>query len=163
MKINHWKINWSIQTNLCQLVNILISILVLVNRWSIDSHIKLSANDIDCHQLLLITSVSVQYKWIKIDEKSQKPVSLISNINRLVGIDFDRLTNSSIAYAETIYIVTMLLIIASAIITLCRIGTASIFSFNNCTKARRLNHSSQDRILSVPYPNASYTCTTAWI
>ena len=53
MKIDHQKTNQSIESNQYQLVNWYR--LVLANRWSINSHIKLSANYIDSHHLLLIT------------------------------------------------------------------------------------------------------------
>ena len=88
---NHWKINRSIETNQCQLVSWYR--LVSVNRWSINSHIKLSANYID------FQSISDTY-WLlitfskKIDEKSQNPVSLIAHrflINQLIVIDWFQL------------------------------------------------------------------------
>ena len=53
--------------------------MVLVNRWSIHSHIKLSANYIDFHLLAKVTESSFIY------------CSSISNINRLIVIDWYRL------------------------------------------------------------------------
>ena len=71
---NQWKsitgklINQSIKTNRCWLVTCNWYRLVSANRWSVSSHIKLSASYIDCHQLLLITFLfpfSNQLKSIK--------------------------------------------------------------------------------------------------
>ena len=57
MKIDHRK------TNRCQLVNSY-WLTVSVNQWSIDSYIKLSANYIDSHRLLLITfPFPFSYQW----------------------------------------------------------------------------------------------------
>ena len=105
MKIDYRKTNQSIETNRCQLVNWYQ--LVSVNRLSIDSHIKLSANYMDFHLLAILIGY-----WLLFDENRWKVTEscfidclLISNINQLIncyrlisiGIDFDRLTNSSIA------------------------------------------------------------------
>ena len=105
MKIDHRKTNQSIETNRCQLVNWYQ--FVSVNRLSIDSHIKLSANYMDFHLLAILIGY-----WLLFDENRWKVTEscfidclLISNINQLIncyrlisiGIDFDRLTNSSIA------------------------------------------------------------------
>ena len=77
--------------------------LVLVNRWSIDSHIKLSANYIDFHQLAMLylaiipfESHKILFHRLLIDFQYQS-----INCYRMIsiGIDFDRLTISSIAYA----------------------------------------------------------------
>ena len=83
--------------------------MVLVNRCSIDCHIKLSANYIDFHRLLLITFLfPFSNRW-----KSMESHRILShlllidfqyqsiNCYRLIsiGIDFDRLANSLTAYA----------------------------------------------------------------
>ena len=84
MKIDHQKTNQSIESNQYQLVNWYW--LVLANRWSINSHIKLSANYIDSHHLLLITfSVIDENRWKVIDFQYRS-----INCYRLIstGIDF---------------------------------------------------------------------------
>ena len=93
MKINHRKTSRPIETNLCQLVNWHRS--VLVNRWSVDSHIS----------CLPITSISIDCFWLLFRFRAMKIDDHIILSNRLL-IDFQyqsincyRLTNSSIAYA----------------------------------------------------------------
>ena len=86
MKIEHRKTNRSIDINRYQLVNWYW--LILVNRWSVDSHIKLSANYIDFHQLAMLIWLLFHLKVI---ESCLIDCSSISNINRLIIIDWYRL------------------------------------------------------------------------
>ena len=88
MKIDHRKTNRSIDTNRYQLVNWYW--LVLVNRWSIDSHIKLSANYIDLHRLAMLVWLLF---CLKVTESSFIDCSSISNINRLIVIDWYRMAS----------------------------------------------------------------------
>ena len=77
-----------------------------VNRWSIDSHTNMPATYIDFHQLLLITCPFPFNNWWK-SMKSHRMLSHLllidlqyQSINCYwlisIGIDFDRLTNSSV-------------------------------------------------------------------
>ena len=93
IKIDHCKTNRSIETKRCELV--IWYRLVSVNRWSIDSHIKLSANYIDFHRLAILIGYWLLFRWKLIRVSCHIDCSFI---NRLIFIDFDRLTNSSIAY-----------------------------------------------------------------
>ena len=93
--------NRSIETNRCQLVNWYR--LVSINRWLIDSHMKLPANSIDFHRLAVLIGYWLLSRWKSIRSRrflSLIYCSLISNINQLIAIDFDfdQLTNSSIVY-----------------------------------------------------------------
>ena len=78
----------SIDINRYQLVNWYW--LVLVNRWLIDSHIKLSANYIDFHQLAMLIWLLF---CLKVTESSFIDCSSISNIYRLIVIDWYQLAS----------------------------------------------------------------------
>ena len=89
VEIDHRTTNQSIKTYRCWLVNWYQ--LASANWWSIDSQIRLSADYVNCHWLLLITFTFSFSNWWK--PKSQNPVSSIAHqfpiIDWLPSIDVD--------------------------------------------------------------------------